>query len=193
MQSDEFSRSATSFIQFDGCRLVSVTIYPSLLRARILNTHPSLKSVFQVSFPNIVQPTIIENPESKEIEEDSDVTLKCRFVGTPYPFTRISWHKDDMALPSNATRILFDTFDGTLYLAKAEVNDAGNYSCVLKSEFFESVESKVAEIRVTRKYLSIAVNFYHFSTFWHLLRTKLIFEWTHCRSPKGRENRKCLR
>lgn len=99
----------------------------------------------------LVAPVIKKDPHSQKVSEGSSVWLHCEYAGTPYPFTRVVWIKDEIPLPTNTSRVYIHASNGTLHLRQVELNDAGNYYCVVNTTSYEPLKSRFAALNVERK------------------------------------------
>uniref|UniRef100_A0A914XKC9 Ig-like domain-containing protein n=1 Tax=Plectus sambesii TaxID=2011161 RepID=A0A914XKC9_9BILA len=102
-------------------------------------------------------PKIIRHPGSKDLLEGQNVYFDCKAEATPYPATSIEWEKDGepvrAAPPRSAepNRIQWNTENGSLSILNVELNDQGQYTCIVTTEGQDPVRSKEAELLVRKR------------------------------------------
>ena len=93
------------------------------------------------------QPEIITHPKNVTPEEGLLMTLFCNATGNPPP--TLSWTKDGSPL-TNTQGIILSGDNETLYIAKVNRSESGNYRCVARNSLGDDI-SNAAKVDVQCK------------------------------------------
>ena len=106
--------------------------------------------LFAAKAPIGESPELTSPLETVEVVEGSQAKLVCRVKGKPEP--KVEWFKDDVPVKeSKRVQIKYDGEMSTLLFNETEVDDEGEYKCVVRNEFGEvasTAELLVNEVTV---------------------------------------------
>ena len=137
-----FSRHSLEF----SCLKERITIYLSQKQKRILKVMFLVYlSVHIFLFTD--RPEIITHPKNVTPEEGLLMTLFCNATGNPPP--TLSWTKDGSPL-TNTQGIILSGDNETLYIAKVNRSESGNYRCVARNSLGDDT-SNTAKVDVQCK------------------------------------------
>ena len=105
------------------------------------------------------QPEIITHPKNVTPEEGLLMTLFCNATGNPPP--TLSWTKDGSPL-TNTQGIILSGDNETLYIAKVNRSESGNYRCVARNSLGDDI-SNAAKVDVQCKW---SINYFLFCLIW---------------------------
>lgn len=66
----------------------------------------------------------------------------------PHPVTMVLWKKNGKVIVEDGARVKMNKSNGTLVISEVELDDHGNYSCVVNTTGFKPVHSKPAIVLV---------------------------------------------
>jgi len=96
-------------------------------------------------------PNIVSDPLSMTVEEGARASLACQFHAMAHPVTMVLWKKNGKMINEDGSRIKMNKADGTLVISEVELDDHGNYSCLVNTTGFKPVHSKPAIVLVKGK------------------------------------------
>jgi len=96
-------------------------------------------------------PNIVSDPLSMTVEEGARASLACQFHAMAHPVTVVLWKKNGKMINEDGSRIKMNKADGTLVISEVELDDHGNYSCLVNTTGFKPVHSKPAIVLVKGK------------------------------------------
>jgi len=96
-------------------------------------------------------PNIVSDPLSMTVEEGARASLACQFHAMAHPVTVVLWKKNGKVINEDGSHIKMNKADGTLVISEVELDDHGNYSCLVNTTGFKPVHSKPAIVLVKGK------------------------------------------
>ncbi|KAJ9574837.1 hypothetical protein L9F63_007997 [Diploptera punctata] len=96
-------------------------------------------------------PSIVMDPLSLTVEEGDRASLMCQFQAMAHPVTSVLWRKNGKLLSDNGSHIKMNKMNGTLIINDIQLEDKGNYSCLVNTTGFKPVHSKPAIVIVKEK------------------------------------------
>jgi hypothetical protein len=93
-------------------------------------------------------PNIVSDPMSMTVEEGAHASLACQFHAMAHPVTMVLWKKNGKLISEDGSRIKMNKTNGTLFISEIELDDHGNYSCLVNTTGFKPVHSKPAIVLV---------------------------------------------
>ena len=93
-------------------------------------------------------PNIVSDPLSMTVEEGDRASLMCTFQAMPHPVTSVLWRRNGKLVNDDGSHIKINRMNGTLVIPEVELEDQGNYSCLVNTTGFKPVHSKSAIIIV---------------------------------------------
>ena len=96
-------------------------------------------------------PNIVSDPLSMTVEEGARASLACQFHAMAHPVTVVLWKKNGKMINEDGSRIKMNKSNGTLVISEVELDDHGNYSCLVNTTGFKPVHSKPAMVLVKGK------------------------------------------
>ncbi|XP_021932261.1 inactive tyrosine-protein kinase 7-like isoform X2 [Zootermopsis nevadensis] len=96
-------------------------------------------------------PNIVSDPLSMSVEEGAIASLGCQFHAMAHPVTMVLWRKNGKLISEDGSRIKMNRSNGTLVISEIELDDHGNYSCLVNTTGFKPVHSKPATVLVKER------------------------------------------
>lgn len=96
-------------------------------------------------------PNIVSDPLSMTVEEGTRASLVCQFRAMAHPVTIVLWKKNGKLISEDGSHIRMNKSNGTLIISEVELDDRGNYSCLVNTTGFKPVHSKPAMVLVKGK------------------------------------------
>jgi hypothetical protein len=90
----------------------------------------------------------MSDPPSMTVEEGAFASLACQFHAMAHPVTMVLWKKNGKLIIEDGSRIKMNKSNGTLVISEVELDDHGNYSCMVNTTGFKPVHSKPASVMV---------------------------------------------
>ena len=101
-------------------------------------------------------PIIQQHPNSLSVSEGQKTLLVCSFIGVPHPASTIKWVKDNRPLPEKLVPVQ-GLRNSSLVIPTAQLNDAGDYACIIETSGQKPVRSRRATVQVRGLFAAIII------------------------------------
>ncbi|XP_063220526.1 inactive tyrosine-protein kinase 7-like [Bacillus rossius redtenbacheri] len=139
-------------VRVDETRLLVEAARPDRDAGNYTCVAENLAGTKSASFRLVVTtpPSVVQGPASVAAEEGQAVTLGCRHEAMPPPVTTVSWLKDGRPVGAQPGRVVVHT-NGSLSIADVQLDDRGNYTCLVATAGFPPARSRPAAVHVKEK------------------------------------------
>ena len=92
----------------------------------------------------LVLPKIVDSPINRSLTSPTDLSFSCRAIG--YPLPNVTWTRslgdiNETMMAVNTRNESLRSVTSKLYLPKANISNAGKYTCTANDEVHEGIES----------------------------------------------------